>query len=363
MTVRLWRYEWGKLWFTYKGIWLLLGFVLLKTALLCVLPEMTDARLGMSKTQYNEVMYGEALGFVVHGEAAAEKERQIAETYAFYQSMRMEDARFAEQMRRGEITNDDYWAFYQENEPVLSQINRYHTVLEIVNEKRLQFAAQQRDEGLAPPAYFYEYGWASALTYMGWLDPLAFLIAMTLAIQMVCPEIASGAMRVTHATRYGRAPLFFAKLTVLTVILCVTAALSAAMELGLFTARFDLSEGAWPLYSITPYADTRLPLSLSLSQAFVTLSVIRAAGLVLTGLFTFALACLASGAAQTAFMGLALVVLPWLTLPEFAFTPGAWLAGRSVFLTEQRPLSALVMGVIVLDLLGAAFWVRFGRAR
>lgn len=322
MIRKLWYHEVYKVLFSYGGLLLIAAFVILKVIYLCVLPELKDGRIKLSQRQYDRVLAE------IHGETTSNKETYIFESYTNFKEITDRFFEIRDSYIHGKISEAEWGEYSKEYEQAMLYINAF----EIFNEKREHFIELQPYGELMPPAYFYEYGWVSIFTYMGFPDPLSFLLVLLLAVLIICPEATSGAMKINFSTRYGRASLFLSKLFALTLLLCFVAAINAALEIVIFSIRFNLSEVHWSLYSVIPYASIRLPLSLL--QGLVTLSFIRWVGMILTGVLTFTIACFTMNASQTIFYVILLVVIPWIISPELPFTMGAWLSGATVLKYE-----------------------------
>jgi hypothetical protein len=346
MTGKLLRYELYKVLFSYGGLLLIAAFIVIKAALLCLLPEIKDSRIKQSQKQYDKVLS------VIHGESAPEKDAFIAQTYLRYKEIL--DAYIEQRalFTNGGMNESEWEAYAKEYQEAGLYINAY----EIFYEKKESFKNLE-PENLPPPAYFYEYGWTSAFTYMSVPDPLSFILILLLAVKMICPEIDMGTMSINLTTRYGRFPLFLSKLTALLLLLSAAAIISAALETLIFNARFSLNEGSWPIYSITPY--TANPLPMSLMQGFLILAAIRAAGLILNGLVIFILACITGNAAQTVFCGLTLIVLPWLIMPDSPYTLGALLSGAPLLKTQPHTAALLIPIILTAVFLLPAYTHRF----
>jgi hypothetical protein len=347
MTGKLFRYELYKVLFSYRVIWLAAAFIILKAAVLCILPELKDSRIAMSQKQYDTVLAELA------GETTPEKERYISETYAGYRSVLEQYKENQDLYLAGKLKEEpwqEYLASYEE-------ARLYANAFSIFNEKADRFSALRSMGASPPPAYFYEYGWDSVFTYLSYPDPLLLLFLLMLGIQFICPEIASGAMQIASASRNGRRPLFFSKLTALSAILGAMAMIDAVIEISIFSIRFPLGEGYWPIYSITPFSAGIIQLDLI--HGLLMLAVIRGAGLILAGILIWAIACLTGNAAQSVFCSILLILLPWLFNPDLIYTVNAWMSGTPVLKGEHRLLALLILCLILILLLRLAYLTRF----
>lgn len=342
---KLWRYELYKVVFSYRGLWLIIAFLFLKIAVLCVLPELKDSRIELSQKQYDTVLE------TIAGETTPEKEQYIAYTYAHYRSVVDQFVKNQDSYLTGKMAEDDWIAYTEEYDMARLYLNAFS----IFNEKVEQFSALQ-PLGDLPPAYFYEYGWDSIFIYLGYPDPLSFLLVLMLGIQFICPEIASGALQVVLTTKHGRRPLFLSKLAAILTLLCTIAVINASLEVSILSMRFSLFERHWPLYSITPFAAH--PIHLSLAQGLTGLAIIRGAGFILAGLLVWAVACLAGNTSHAAFCAVALFLMPWLFIPNAIFTMSAWLSGVPVLVAENR-LPGFALLIAITALLWLAYNVRF----
>jgi len=268
MIRKLARYELYKVLFSYKALILIIIFLTVKAAVLCVLPEIKDSRVKSSQKQYDKVLSK------IHGERTPEKDAYIASIYLRYKTVLDSYIEKRNSYTNGAINKDEWEAYSKDYEQAKLYINAYG----IFYEKEEAFKELKSFEDLPSAAYFYDYGWISAFTYMGFPDPVSFLLILLLAVKMICPETDSGGMSINLTTRYGRFPLFLSKTAALLLMLCAAAIISAALETVIFKARFALKESYWPIYSIPNYV--KYPLRISLARGFLilTLTVIRAAG-------------------------------------------------------------------------------------
>lgn len=346
MKGKLFRYELSKVLFSFRGLWMIVIFIVLKAILLFILPEIKDSRIALSQNQYDKVLA------TIEGETTEEKERYIEDTYHQYQAVA---AKFTDNMNaylNGQMSEEE-WSSYSKE---YREASLYENAYSIFMDKVKQFRALQPYNELPPPAYFYEYGWDSMFTYLSYPDPLFLLLVLILSMQMIAPELSSGAMNLILTTKNGRKPLFFAKLKGLLLLLCPLAVVSTLGEAGILSARFSLTDGHWPIYSITSYSSCLL--NLSLTKGLVCVAVIRAAGLILTGLFAWSIMCLLKNASHAAFCSIGFIMIPYLLLPEKEFFIGAWLSGKPV-LVSDNPLISAVMPCVLLLFLWLAYRARF----
>ncbi|MCL2079225.1 MAG: hypothetical protein FWH17_05185 [Oscillospiraceae bacterium] len=347
----IWRYELTKILFSYRGLLLIAAFVVLKTALLIALPELKDERIKLSQKNYDKVLSE------IHGPTTPEKEEYITSTYAKYRETLERFTQMKDAYLSGKISRDEWEKYSNE----YGEANLYINSFEIFNEKREIFAALLPYGELLPPAYFYEYGWNSALTYMGFPDPLSLILVLLLAVQMICPEASSGILKINLCTHYGRAPLFLSKFAVLSFLLLIAAAISVTLEIAVFSLRFDLSQPHWGIYSVAPYDLTLLPYSLA--EGILHIASIRAAGLIMLGLFAFGVACFTQNAAQTIFCVTVCVVIPWFVAPGSIFTFGAWLSGQPIFKSARYMLAAIAPATATAAFLYASYIIKIKRKR
>ena len=332
-------YEIYKVLFSYKIIWLIMAFLLIKTAVVCILPELRDPRIKISKNQYDKVLEE------VAGETSPKKEQYIFETNEHYLSTLNKYQDNLNLYLAGKI-DEDVWKDYT-NE--YNEAKLYGNAFSMLNEKAEAFVSFRTsyDSDLPLQAYFYEYGWHSVFIYMSFPDPILCIFALIIGIQFICPEISSGSMQVILTSKKGRRSLFITKLISLFILLGSTAIINIIIELVVFYSRFYLKEGHWPLYSITLFISN--PIKLNLYQALALIMVIRHMGFIFTGLFAFCIAGLTENASHGMFISILLILLPWLLIPDIPFTISAWLSGTPVLKVSYRitPLIVLIVTLII----------------
>jgi hypothetical protein len=341
------------------GLWMIVAALILKAALICLLPEIKDERIKYSQKQFDAMLAA------FHGETDEQKEQDIEEIDFYYLDVNARYLEMSGAYQEGRLSQEEWQAYSHEYMDAQTRMN----AAAMLYEKKTEFAALRPFDG-APPAYFYEYGWQSVFNYLRLPDPFLLLLALILGLSLICPETSSGMTNVLYTQKNGRLTLFFVKMAGLTVLLCLTGVVSVLLETQLFPQRFDLSESGWPLYSLRLFAHN--PISLPLSDALLYTSLFRAVGLVLTGLFTLALGYLLRGSIQASCVALAVIVLPALLPGAGAFLYTGWLsgvdvlsrlAGRAAAGAWGPPLALLLGSDAVLLAAGYRFRVRAGRKR
>lgn len=347
MNTKLMRYEIYKLLFSYRVIWLAVAFLLIKAVIICILPEIKDSRISASKKQYDKVLEK------VAGETSSQKEQYIFDMHRHYRSV-IEQYHDNLNLYLSGLMDEDTWNDYT-NE--YNQALLYDNAYSIFNEKAEAFASLRNNHNLPFQAFFYEYGWNSVFTYMSFPDPILCIFAVILGIQFICPEISSGALKIALTYKNGRRSLFMSKLVSLLILLGCTAIINIIIETVIFSLRFYLKEGHWPLYSITPFA--AFPVKLSLNKAFALLLIIRHIGFILAGIFAFCLAGLTGNASYSIFFFILLILLPLLIIPQISFTLSAWLSGTPVLKGEYRAASLAVLTAVAAISARLSYHIRF----
>lgn len=348
MTVRtLYKYELHKMLLSFRGIWFIGALIILKIGVLYMLPELKDSRILFSQKQYDAVLE------TIAGETTIEKEQYIKETYQGYKDVLEQFSENQKSYMSGEMEEKAWQEYIKEYE--IARL--YSNAFSILNEKAEQFLLQRPWGNLSTPAYLYEFGWNSIFTYLSYPDPLSLLLVFVLGIQFICPEIGSGSMKVIRATRNGQRPLFLSKLYALLTLLLTIAAINTVTELGVFSLRFSLEGGNWPIYSITPFA--KEVIDFTLREGLLALVLIRGIGLILTGLLIWAVACLTGKVAYACFCVITMVLLPWLLLPNMVYWISTWITGTPVIKTKHRFIPLLILSVVIGLLLWMAYYVAF----
>lgn len=329
---------WRRLW------WVLILCLLAKAALCILLPEQKDTRIAMSRHQYDLYMQR------FSGETTPEKEAAIRAEYT-----RM----LADREALVQRTDTDSDAYRELSWRVQEDELRFGA-LSIFYEKTEQFAALCESLPTAHPWFFYEYGWDTVFAYYAYPDALLLLCAVLAAAQTFCGEYAAGMMGLLRAARYGRQPLWRSKAAALTVLVVAATAAHTAVEWGVFAARFSLTNGAVPFYSLTPFA--AVPREWSIWTAAANVAAWRAVGVWLIAAVVMGAGVWLRQTIPTVFLAVAAVFLPlllrageWqcLVFPFTALLSGTWLLQRYGHTgVPWRLLVTIVAGGVA-----AAVWV------
>lgn len=351
MKVKLMLYELYKVLFSYKVILLTIVILIIKTVVVCILPELRDYRINLSGNQYRRVL--EELA----GETSAEKEQYIFEMHQSYQSV-LEKYNDNMNLYLSGRMDEKAWNEYS-NE--YSEALLYSNAYSIFNDKARDFASFREAYKLPLQGYFYDYGWNSIFTYMSFPDPILCIYAIILGIQFFCPEFSSGAIQIALTAKNGRRPWFISKLISILALLLSTALINMVIEIAVFSSRFYLEEGHWPLYSVDLYVSD--PINLNLNQALMLLIIIRHIGFLLTGLLAFSIAGLTANTSHSVFALILLIFLPWLLIPDIPFTINAWLSGGVILKAGYGAASLIAPIVLVIITIWLTYYIRFYRRR
>ena len=337
------RFELYKALIVNRCLLLLICIFALKAAVVIFLPELKDPRIRYTQFQFDRLLAE------VHGETDEDKERYLERLFALYIDT-MERYGEMETARRSGAISDAEWREYAELH--MEAETRLNAVT-MLREKKLDFDELRPYPG-APPAYFYEYGWHSVFTYLSMPDPFLLAAGLVAGLVFICPDIASGMTRILYTKRNGRFRLFTAKLAGLMLLLCVAGGANIALELRAAALRFDLREGEWMLYSLRMFADA--PVALTLCAGLARVAAIRAAGLLLTGLFALSLGYLMRGFIRASAVALAAILVPAALPLDRGFTHVGWLSGVDLLTRHAGRTAggALLPPLIVLAGAGAA---------
>ena len=332
----LFRSELKKLLLTQKGLLILLVCLLLKILFLGCFPELKDSRIQLSQKQYDKYLAE------LQGENTPEKTAWILSEYESCRETINNQEFMEEQYRRGELTEEEWSAYYDE----LNLAYLHKNATEIFKEKAEQFLEQSPE--LPPAHYSYEYGWQTVYVLQQFPD--IFLLAGLLLISAQCfsMEISAGMLPVLLSAKDGRGRLFRAKLSALLLTSLTTALVFDGAELAAFSLRGWLNDPYVPIYSVS--AMTECTLSFSLLQGYLFSLFARSGAALLFAVLVFGCSVWGKSASNLIFLGLCILAVPMLwNTPLMAFTHSGLLCGSKLLLWLGSGIPAfLPLGVVLL---------------
>ena len=332
----LFRSETKKLLLTQKGLLILLVCLLIKILFLGCFPELKDSRIQLSQKQYDKYLAQ------LQGANTPEKAAWILSEYESCRETINNQEFMEEQYRRGELTEEEWSAYYEE----LDQAYLHKNATEIFKEKAEQFLEQSPE--LPPAHYCYEYGWQTVFTLQQFPD--IFLIAGLLLLSAQCfsMEVSAGMLPVLLSARNGRRQLFSAKLFALLLTSLIAALIFGGAEIAVFFLRGWLNDPHAPVYSVS--AMTECTLDFSLFQGYLFSLFARSGAALLFAALVFGCSMWGKSASNMIFLGLCVLVVPMLwDTPAMSFTHSGLLSGSKLllWLGSGIPLF-LPLGIVLL---------------
>lgn len=337
--MNLYGFELKKLGRTQKGLLILGVCLLLKLLFLGVFPEQKDPRILLSQKQYDNYLSQ------LHGFNTQEKMNWIQEDSWEIESLINMHDQMEQDYQQERITWDE-WLDYSND---LSGAYLRQNASQIFTEKMEQFSLQPWT--LPPAQYIYEYGWDTVFT-LGKFPDIFLLFAVTLmAAQCFTAEAAEGMLPILLSAKDGRWRLYRSKLLALLTMTLAAAILGGGLEAAVFAFRGWLYDSKAPLYSITPFAE--FPLHLTLGKAYALCLGLRTVVTLLFAAMLFGLSIFIKNAPNLFFTAICLLGLPLFLGNAGVFFHGGLLCGNQVLLAMGSSASLLPLGLLTAVLCSA----------
>lgn len=339
--MNLYGYELKKLGRTQKGFLILGVCLLLKLLFLCFFPEQKDSRILLSQKQYDNYLSQ------LHGFNTQEKMDWIqADNQNIHWAIDNFEQMYQDSQQN--LISDDEWQDYVDarDSACLRQ-----NASEIFTEKMEQFSLQSWT--LPPAQYIYEYGWRTVFALQKVPDIFLLFAVILMAAQCFPAEAAEGMLPILLSAKDGRWRLYRSKLLVLLAVTLTAAIVSGGMEAAVFALRGFMVDPKAPLYSITPFAE--FPVYITLGKAYAICLGMRTVVAVLFAAMLFGLSIFIKNAANLIFTAICFLGLPLFLGNAGVFFHGGLLCGNQVLLAKGSSASLLPLGLLTAVLCSAVF--------
>lgn len=295
--MRIFGFELKKLLFHQWGTAIILFYLLAQLGLL----------LGQEPTNQDALLYREEYYHYldyVSGSYTQEK-AEFLETEATRITEAKANLRtLYQQYYIGSVTEDELQSEAQRYQDVL----RYENGFDVIYDQYLYIC-----EGKENRCFLDTNGWDGLLSEQI-LDLPLVLAVLLLSTPVFCREYACGMDQLALATRNGRKNYVWHKVLMTLAVISVLCLAGAILRYCFCAVRYGLPHGNYTLQSIGTFGNSKKMLSLL--QAFFFLTACRVGGALFLSLTVLATATLCRQYALTALLPSAMVLLPWLGLPE-----------------------------------------------
>ena len=204
----------------------------------------------------------------------------------------------------GAVTEDELQSRAQSYQDIL----RYEDGFDVVYDQYLYIC-----EGKDNRCFLDTNGWTGLLSGRI-LDLPLVLAVLLLSTPIFCREYACGMDQLALSARNGRKNYVWHKVLMILIAISALCLAGAILRYCFYTVRYGLPHGNYTMQSIEAFGNSKK--SLSLLQAYYFLTICRLGGAISLSLAVLAVAALSRQYALTVLLPCALVLLPWLGLPE-----------------------------------------------
>ena len=328
------RYEWNKLLFKRRGLALIAAF-LAAQALLLLFVRPYDQVLERNRGIYENYLTQ------VEGPLTPEKRAYLEEEMERLNSIHQELEQLKMDYYSGSVSEEDYRTNFDRLQPEDAKYTGFSKLY-----SQYIYVRESPDR-----SFLYTGGWETLLTDLE-PDYLMLMLLILLLTPIFCEEYTCNMDDILrtqkHSARYHVG-------TKLTVALCLTGALTAAvqtMELVFCAVRFGLPDGSYSLQSVMSFGSS--PWKLSLWEAFWVQFGLKELGYLYCAVLILFLSVLLKKFSLTLMASVALLPLPFLTLEPSAFltVPGPWvLTIGSLCLRDGQLPSLIVVGLLMIGMI------------
>lgn len=204
----------------------------------------------------------------------------------------------------GTVTEDELQNRAQSYQDIL----RYEDGFDVVYDQYLYICESKENR-----SFLDTNGWTSLLSGRI-LDLPLVLAVLLLSTPVFCREYACGMDQLALSAQNGRRNYVWHKVLMILMVISALCLAGAILRYCFYTIRYGLPHGNYTMQSIEAFGDSKK--TLSLLQAYYFLTICRLGGAIFLSLAVLAVAALSRQYALTVLLPCALVLLPWLGLPE-----------------------------------------------
>ena len=204
----------------------------------------------------------------------------------------------------GAVTEDELQSRTQGYQAIL----RYEGGFDVVYDQYLYIC-----EGKENRCFLDTNGWTGLLSGQIFDLPLV-LAVLLLSTPVFCREYACGMDQLALSTRNGRRNYVWHKVLMILIVISALCMAGTILRYCFYAVRYGLPHSNYTMQSIEAFGNSKK--TLSLLQAYYFLTICRLGGAIFLSLAVLAVAALSRQYALTVLLPCALVLLPWLGLPE-----------------------------------------------
>lgn len=295
--MRIFGFELKKLLFHQWGV---------AIVLLCLLAQLV-LLLGQEPANQNALLYREEYYHYldyVSGPYTQEKAEFLEAEATRITKAKANLSTLYQQYYIGAVTEDELQSEAQRYQDVL----RYENGFDVIYDQYLYIC-----EGKENRCFLDTNGWDGLLSEQI-LDLPLVLAVLLLSTPVFCREYACGMDQLALATRNGRKNYVWHKVLMILAVISALCLAGAILRYCFYAVSYGLPHSNYAMQSIEIFGNSKKMFSLL--QAFIFLTACRLGGALFLSLTVLATAALCRQYALTALLPCAMVLLPWLGLPE-----------------------------------------------